>query len=392
MIRVLAIGDVANIIRDLKKYLKKINVYHIDFPGRGKYMILDKDTKIFKSHKLLHQVKQINEIKDSFDFCLVTGWQAAILAYVSGLDYIIWFAGTDITFPKFQKWKKEEHPYNEENNLNFFERGLYKKIFERALGCVTGGPYLYNYLKNYRKDALRIDRTLVDTTIFNSDIEPLRLEKKKFTFISPNRIGVPKGFDIIWKALPLCKTDFDVIQVEKYDKSVRDGKNPEFIKNKPSQIRLIPQIKREDMSKYYNFADAVIGNMKLGQLEGVGREAALLRKPLLNYTDPKFRSLIDGEEIPIPFLPTSNSVLEVAKTIDKIVESKEFRDELIEKQYFYAKQLTDPSKTASDWENLFEKLLYKKKTKEPKPPTLKKLRLLYWIVGKLCSKLIRRLF
>ena len=91
-------------------------------------------------------------------------------------------------------------------------------------------------------------------------------------------------------------------------------------------------------------------------------------------------------------MPTSNSVLEVAKTIDKIVGSKEFRNELIEKQYFYAKQLTDPSKTASDWENLFEKLLYKKKTKEPKPPTLKKLRLLYWIVGKLCSKLIRKLF
>ena len=40
--------------------------------------------------------------------------------------------------------------------------------------------------------------------------------------------------------------------------------------NLPSQVKLIPMIHRKKMPEYYSFADAIIGNMRIGDL-GVSR-------------------------------------------------------------------------------------------------------------------------
>ena len=58
--------------------------------------------------------------------------------------------------------------------------------------------------------------------------------KIKFTFFSPQRMGIPKGTDLIWKAIQLCNSDFEVIQVNWFDESTS-----EELKMKEETIRII---------------------------------------------------------------------------------------------------------------------------------------------------------
>ena len=62
----------------------------------------------------------------------------------------------------------------------------------------------------------------VNKEIFKPELKPLEIKKEKFTFFSPQRMGRPKGTDLIWKALPLCKSDFEIIQVDWYDVSTNE--------------------------------------------------------------------------------------------------------------------------------------------------------------------------
>ena len=103
------------------------------------------------------------------------------------------------------------------------------------MACVTWGPELFTHLQKYRKDGTRIDVLAVDTEIFNPDVKPLEQKKEKFTFFSPQRIGLPKGYDIIWKALSLCKSDFELHQVNWYDR-----KTPEEEQNSQRLLDAVP--------------------------------------------------------------------------------------------------------------------------------------------------------
>ena len=65
--------------------------------------------------------------------------------------------------------------------------------------------------------------------------------------MSPQRIGLAKGIDIIWKALKLCKSDFEVLQVEWFLGQRTDEEkeiNKKLVESRPSQVKLIPVIKR----------------------------------------------------------------------------------------------------------------------------------------------------
>ena len=66
---------------------------------------------------------------------------------------------------------------------------------------------------------------------------------------------------------------------------------------------------------------------------------------------------MDGNKIIAPFLPNSNKPEEIAKIIDKIVESKDFRDELAYKEYEFIKDYANPDKAAREWDHVFEKTI-----------------------------------
>lgn len=365
-IKVLAIGDSGNYILTLKKFVKNSSIDIIDFPRKGpaKTTYLPGGVEFFDSLKISKQIDKINEIKKKYDVCIVMSWAGARIAYLAGLNYIMYFTGNDIKTPPFIKNIKE--PYLEEsiNNLNYIERKFYEKVFNSASHCVTSTKPFFDQLSKYRKDGIRIDRTAVDTTVFNDNVNPIDRKKEKFTFFSPQRNGPEKGIEIIWEALEKCKTDFEVLMVEWFDDRTNEEKEiiQKLLKKIPSQVKFIPLIKREEMSRYYKFADAVLGQMRAGTASGVEREAVMCKKLVISYSNPEFKDIIDNKELKNTFLPNSNEPEELAKIIDKVVESEKFRNELFEKEYKFVSELADPDKCAKEWDQLFLKIFQKNKS------------------------------
>jgi len=72
-------------------------------------------------------------------------------------------------------------------------------------------------------------------------------------------------------------------------------------------------------------------------------------------------------------LPQSNEPQEIANIIDSVVESKQFRDNLAEKEYEYVKKLSDPELVSKDWENIFVKVFEENKRLDRKLSTFDKL-------------------
>lgn len=364
-IKILTIGDVANNSEVLRKYLKKCSVHIIHFPNKySKIQVLGKNEEFFESLNIFESVRKINAIKDSFDLCFVTSWAGARIAFLADLKYIIFFVGTDIQAPPFLKKPEPNKLMLSSPNHNFLERIFYKKVLNSAIGCVAGDPILYASLKRYRKDAIRIDRIFVDYEIYNPEIKPIEMKKTKFTFFSPQRFVYFKGMDLIFKAIALCKSEFDILQVEWFDDPSQKGNEimKSLLKDIPAQIKFIPVVKRDEVGKYYAYADAVLGQMRFGSLGGVEREAALCRKPVIHYYNPDNKYFLDGTYVTAPFLPNSNDPEQIAKTIDMIVQSKELRDALAKDEYEFVRNLTDPEKTAIDWDNLFETSYIKHRT------------------------------
>ena len=355
--KILVIGDTADNMKTLQKFAKKSTIHLINFPKKQDGLkTLSDDVEFFESLLISKQVEKIKMIKDKYHLCIVMGWAAARVAYLAGLNYIMYFVGGDIVTPPFVKNSKVDYLKTPTTNFNFFERRFYKKVFDNAIVCIAPTAEYYNPLKKYRNDAIRMDMIFVDTELFNENIKPKNIEKQKFTFLSVQRIGLEKGFDIIWKAIKLCKSDFQVLQVEWFIQNNEEERkiNEKLMKEKPKQVKLIPLIKRNEVSQYFMFADAILGQMRSGIQGGIERDAAFCKKPIICYTNPERPSIINGKEILPPFLPNSKEPEKLAELIDKIVESKEFRNQLAQDEFNYIKKLSCPEKVVNEWEQIFD--------------------------------------
>lgn len=385
VIKILAIGDVANNAEMLRKYVKKSEIRVMHFPNKyTDVFVQNKDEEFFESLNIFKSIEKVNTIKGKFDLCFVTSWAGARIAYLADLRYIIYFVGTDIQVPPFIKKSEEKELKIPAFTHNFLERKFYKKVLDNAIVCVTSSNELFFHLKRYRSDAIRIDRVIVDTDEFNPNVKPVERKKTKFVFFSPQRFAYYKGVDLICQALSLCKSDFEILQVEWFDDPSIEGNKiiRELLKNIPPQIKFIPVIKRNEMAQYYKFADAVIGQMRAGVLGSVEREAAFCKKPVIHYYNPKNTYIIDGKEVGAPFLPDSNEPSEIAKIIDSVVESSEFRDNLMEKEYQFVKELYDPHKAAAEWDTLFQSLFKKHGSIIRNSSSIKtKFRIMFFLLG-----------
>ena len=367
-IKILAIGDLANNFVILRKYVKHSQIHIINFPWDTASKLTDsKDVEFFDSLKIKDQIEKINEIKDDYDLIIVNTWAGARLAYLTGLDYIIYFVGSALRVPPFIKNPRLEYLKNPLPSFNLFERKFYKKVFDNAVFCVANADDLYKLLKKYRSENISQIGIPVDTEMFNDMVTPLKREKTKFTFVSPQRIGLAKGIDIIWKAIELTKSDFEVLQVKWFLGQRTDEErdiNQKLVENIPDKVKLIPIFKREEIPQVYSFADAVIGQMKNGLGAAVEREAVFCKKPVLQYADPKIKFQVGNNQVSSPFLPHSNTPKILAELIDHIVESEEFRMDLMKKEFEFTKQIADPVEIASKWEKLFEQYMNNRKNRE----------------------------
>ena len=180
VLKILAIGDSTNNVNMLKKFAKNLEIHIIDFPKKGVDIVTTSKDEVeyFDSLLISQQVKKINSIKHNFDLCIAMPWSGARIAYLAGINYILDFHGNDITTPPFAEDNK---------NYNYLEKYFYKKILDNAVACTAAFEEYFIPLKKYRKDAIRLDRTFVDTEYFNEKILPISLKKKKFTFLSAQR-------------------------------------------------------------------------------------------------------------------------------------------------------------------------------------------------------------
>ena len=358
----LAIGDVGNIVRTIRKHVKKSEIYIINYPQDGSSTFVNSDdVELFKTRKVSDQVKKINEIKDDYDICLTTASER--IAYLADLNYVGYYLGRDIDVPMFKKNSTEGWQTEPLHKLNFFERRFYWNAFKNAVAHVAGG-WQFDYLSKYTKNGIANAREPVDITEFNTNVKPMERKKTKFTFFYPIRMEKVKGTDLLWKAIKLCKSDFEILGVDWFGETTEEERKfkQKLIDEMPPQIKLVPIIKRSEIAGYYRFADAVIANLFLGTFELVGLESVMFGTPVIQYTDKKRKIVIDGEEIESPFLPFSNDPKSIANVIDKVVESKEFKQKLFDDEYQFVNKVADPVKCAEWWDDMFEALVKKHKS------------------------------
>ena len=362
VINILAIGDVGNILATLRKFTKtKIHIINSPKDDAGLFTY-DDSYELFENYKVQDQVKKINEIKNNFDFCITMGVGERI-AYLADLNYISLYVGRDIDAPRFIKNPTEEYFTEPIHTLNFLERRFYRRVFDSAIAHI-GGRWLLPDLKKYSKNYIRLDRVIIDPTLFNDTIKPIDKKKEKFTFFCPQRLGLGKGTDILWEAIKYCKTDFDIIQVDWRGVSQDQDKKTslKLRESRPKQVKLIPMIKRNEITKYYAWADAVIGNLRMGYFENIELEAIFCKKPVISYVNKSIQYILENKQLESQFLPTSNEPKEIAKVIDRVVESKEFRDNLLKKEREFVLEIANAEKIAKWWDSLFEQMATKHKS------------------------------
>ena len=362
VINILAIGDVGNILATLRKFTKtKIHIINSPKDDAGLFTY-DDSYELFENYKVQDQVKKINEIKNNFDFCITMGAGERI-AYLADLNYISLYVGRDIDAPRFIKNPTEEYFTEPIHTLNFLERRFYRRVFDSAIAHI-GGRWLLPDLKKYSKNYIRLDRVIIDPTLFNDTIKPIDKKKEKFTFFCPQRLGLGKGTDILWEAIKYCKTDFDIIQVDWRGVSQDQDKKTslKLRESRPKRVKLIPMIKRNEITKYYAWADAVIGNLRMGYFENIELEAIFCKKPVISYVNKSIQYILENKQLESQFLPTSNEPKEIAKVIDRVVESKEFRDNLLKKEREFVLEIANAEKIAQWWDSLFEQMVTKHKS------------------------------
>ena len=389
-INILAIGDVAGILAGLRKFTRtKIHIVNPPKDDAGIFTY-DDNYELFENYKVLDQVKKINEIKNNFDFCITMGVGERI-AYLANLNYISLYVGIDIDAPRFVKNPTEEYLYGPIHRLNFLERRFYRRAFDSAVAHI-GGRWILPYLKKFSKNYIRIDRVIIDPTLFNDTIKPIDRKKERFTFFSPQRMQLAKGTDILWEAIKYCKTDFDIIQVDWWGTSTDEERRTslKIRESRPKQVKLIPMIKRNEITKYYTWADAVIGNLRLGTFENIEIESIFCNTPVINYVDKSIQYILENKHVESSFSPTSNEPEEIAKVIDQVVESKQFRDDLLKREREFVLEIANAEKTAQWWDSLFDQMVTKHKSiHRNSSKFILKLNLILFLIGnRLYSKKI----
>lgn len=344
--RILIVNDFASNASLFQKFLSHtVNAIYIS-PDLAITQV--KNPLFFKKNELGSCVKQIRELSNGYDVFIAFGWFAAAVCYLANVKYIMYFVGSFIE-PKYRIWKKFSLP-----KRKFFD-GLFKDTLDSASKIVTYIPDDVQILEKYRKN-VSVIFPFVDTEMFHSNHKKIDLGLNQFVFFSPQRIDPTKEPDKIFEAIKLTKSDFIVLQTdwgqgEYYEK---------ILKNIPPKVKLIPKILRSKMAFYYVSSDALLGQIGYGGCGSIEREAILSNIPVFCYETKQFT---DND----PFCKSKDPV-RIAKYIDRIVEHKDFRLELLRIQQSWIKKYFDPKKLETQWDKLFLEIInenhkYKVKTK-----------------------------
>ena len=119
----------------------------------------------------------------------------------------------------------------------------------------------------------------------------------------------------------------------------------------------------------------------------------LCKKPLVHYSDSKYKFSDENGEIEKPFILRSNEPIEIAEAIDAIVNSEKIREETIEKGFNFIQKIANSSKIVQEWDTIFEKFSNEYEiTKNTSKLKIGLLEVLYLASNRLHSRKISKIF
>ena len=71
---------------------------------------------------------------------------------------------------------------------------------------------------------------------------------------------------------------------------------------------------------------------------------------------------MENKHLESPLVPTTNEPKQIAEIIDRVVESKNFRDDLLKKEREFVLEIANPEKFAQWWDSFFEQTATKHKS------------------------------
>jgi glycosyltransferase involved in cell wall biosynthesis len=332
-LRVLVVNDYSSGAFLFQKYLKsKVNVIYFNSET---VISTTKDPLYFEKKDLSYQVNKIRELSKEFDVFVCFGWIAAAICYLANVKYIMYFVDSYIA------------PADRIRKQMFFAKAkivsdLFAEAVKYASKVVTAIPRDVTELRKYHHDVSLV-LPMVDPQMFSPTVQKINLGESKFTFLSPQRIDKTKNHDVLWESVGLTKSDFIVHQTDwgagqHYD---------EVLSKKPNKVKLIPKIRRDLLPSYYVSADALLGQISFTTCGSIEREAAMCGLPIFCYAADNFTSSD-------PFYKGRLEPTEIAAYIDKIVEDKNFRNELAATQHRWMNENFDNNKIAQFWEEILE--------------------------------------
>jgi glycosyltransferase involved in cell wall biosynthesis len=300
-----------------------------------------KNPRFFVMNGLVSQINQIKELSKEYTLFLCYSFVPATICYLAGVNYIIYFGDAYID-PQNRIRRKLS------SIIKYSFHALCKDALESATETIASNPHDTQILKKYRPQSKTIVQ-LVDDEMFNPQVKKIDLGQNKFTFFSPQRIEPDKGQLIMWEAIKLTKSDFVVLQT---DYGTGDYYQ-QALKTKPEKVKIIPLVKRENMPSYFASSDAVLGQISKTTCGSIEKEAILCRIPVFCYSPFSF---LDDD----PFYKKSTNPQDIADYIDRMVEDKNFRDELARAQSEWIKKAFDNNKTSQQWQQVFDYAITKK--------------------------------
>lgn len=359
-LRVLVVNDFSSGAFLFQKYLKsKVSVIYF---GNDPVISPTRDPLYFERRDIPSQVSRLRELASLFDVFVCFGWIASAICYLANVNYIMYFVDSYIE-PKDRIRKK----------MFFIKRHLVLDLFADAVmhasKIVTVVPKDVRTLRKYHDDVTLV-LPMVDPQMFNLGAGRINLGESKFAFFSPGRIDKGKNQHLIWDSIRLTSSDFVVVQPDW-------GSGPyyeELMSNRPDKVKIIPKIKREQISAYYASSDAVLGQISLTTCGSVEREAALCGKAVFCYAPDCFTASD-------PFYKGNLAAEEIAKYIDRMVTDEKFRTELADSQHKWITENFDNNKIAEKWEAILQDSVSKNLRYRTKSRYLRGLELIHRLTG-----------
>jgi len=187
----------------------------------------------------------------------------------------------------------------------------------------------------------------------------------RFVFFHPtNQVWNAKRNDIFLKAyVQLCKSRDDVFLIL-INRGEDAGKTNEFLKKASieGKYEILPKtLNQLELHSYYKICDAVVDQFQVRSIGLIGLESMSFGKPLVSYIDEDVYEKLYGEKPPIL---SSNQVENVYNFLKKLVENKEFYQDISERSQKWISKFHSEDILIRKYLKLYTMVYQKKKFKE----------------------------